>query len=140
MGDGLRPGFSAALRQEVDSIISNPSFARALTQVEFLRQLCDKTLLGDRRSLSQYALAVDGMGIPETFDPILQSNVRVRALRLRTSLEGHYRLMQPSGGMCVFLKKGSYDLRLAPLERAYPQIGIALQTVSNTHNSQQMDQ
>jgi hypothetical protein len=141
MVDRLRPGFSAALRQEVDSIISNPSFTRALTQVEFLRQLSDQTLLGDRGGLSQYALAVDGMGKPETFDPLLQSNVRVRASRLRMALERHYRLMQPSGGLCVFLKKGSYQLRLAPLERAYPQIGIATQPpVSSTHNSPQVGQ
>ena len=125
MTDGLRPGFSAALRQEVDSILTNPSFSRAISQAEFLRQLCDQTLLGDRASLSQYALAVDGMGKPDSFDPLLQSNVRVRASRLRASLERHYRLMQPCAGLCVLLRIGSYQLRLAPPERAYPQIQIA---------------
>lgn len=125
MTDELRPGFSAALRQEVDSILSNPSFSRAISQAQFLRQLCDQTLLGDRGSLSQYALAVDGMGKPDSFDPIFQSNVRVRASRLRASLERHYRLMQPCAGLCIFLRTGSYKLHLAPPEKAYPQIHIA---------------
>lgn len=142
MIDGSRPGFAAALRQEVDSILSDPSFTRAFSQAEFLRQLCEQTLLGDRGSLSQYALAVDGMGKPDTFDPIIQSNVRVRASRLRASLEDHYRLVQPSGGLCVFLRKGSYQLRLASLHKAYPQIQIAAQppASSPTHNLSQRGQ
>ena len=122
MTDELRPGFSAALRQEVDSILTDPSFSRAISLAEFLCQLCDQTLLGDCGSLSQYALAVDGMGKPDSFDPILQSNVRVRASRLRESLERHYRLMQPCAGLCVYLRTGSYQLRLAPPEKAYPLI------------------
>jgi hypothetical protein len=141
MDDGSRPGFAAALKQEVDSIC-DPIFARAVSQAEFLRLLCDQTLHGERGGLSQYALAVDGMGKPDTFDPILQSNVRVRASRLRASLEGHYRLMQPIGGLCVYLRKGSYQLRLAPANKAYPQTQDAVQPLASIliNSSSQRDQ
>ena len=124
MGYELRPGFAAALRHEVAAIMDDPAFCRAPVQSQVFQLLCDRTLEGETRNLSQYAIAIDGLNKPPTFDPMTNSNVRVQISRLRATLEKHYRLFQPSAGLCVYMKLGCYQLRLARVEIAYPKIRI----------------
>lgn len=123
MGHDLRPGFAAALRQEVEAILTDPAFCRAPNQSQLLQLLCQRTVDGEARNLSQYAIAIDGLNKLPNYDPISSSNVRVQIYRLRAALEKHYSLFQPSAGLCVYLKLGSYQLRLGRLETAYPKIG-----------------
>ena len=122
MGYELRPGFAAALRQEVEAILDDPIFRRAPVQSQLLQLLCARTLDGDARNLSQYAIAIDGLNKPPSFDPIAHSNVRVQVSRLRAALERHYGLFQPTAGLCVYMKLGSYQLHLGRVDTAYPQI------------------
>ena len=57
---------------------------------QVVRQSVEETLNARLDKLTQYAIAVEGLGYPKTFDPTSIPNVRVMARRLRRTLENYY--------------------------------------------------
>ena len=89
---------------------------------KLLRFLVDETASGRGDSLKSYAVAVDGLGRPETFDAASDSSARVQMVRLRHALESHYAHHGPVDDQCLYLQPGSYRVRLAKLSAAYPSL------------------
>lgn len=117
--------FEGRLDREVDRILADPAFQRAPILRKLLRYLRDETIQADRRSLSQFAIAVDGLGRNEDYDKATESYPRVQISRLRKTLADYYRRKLPGEGFCVFIRRGDYTLHLAPLEEAYPDFRAA---------------
>lgn len=120
-----RPEFDRILTAEVEQILADPAFLNAPVQSRLLRYLCEQTTAGGTGP-DQFAVAVDGLGKSANYDLSTDSYPRVQISRLRRNLRGFYSRQQSGEGMCVFLRQGDYKLRLAPIERAYPDLAARL--------------
>lgn len=116
-----RPGFAAALRAELDAVLATPIFERSPVLSQLLSYLARITLDGDKE-VTSYALATEGLGRDTDFDAKSDSYPRVQILRLRKALEDHYSHFGPLADLCIYIKPGSYRLRLAKKAIAYPHL------------------
>ena len=117
-----RVGFELKLRSEASAVLRSSVFSRSPVLSKLLRFLVDETASGRGDSLKSYAVAVDGLGRPETFDAASDSSARVQMVRLRHALESHYAHHGPVDDLCLYLQPGSYRVRLAKLSVAYPSL------------------
>lgn len=115
-----RPDFAEELSAEVARVLQDPAFIKAPVQSRLLAYLCEQTLDGTR-ALSQFSIAVDGLGRDESYDLTSDSYPRVQISRLRRNLADHYTRVAPDRGLAVHVDRGDYKLRLAPPEKAYPE-------------------
>jgi hypothetical protein len=115
-----RPDFETRLQREVDRILADPAFERSPVQSRLLQYLCEQTVARNR-SISQVAVAVDGLGRPETIEQLTESYPRVQISRLRRNLALYYARVAPGEGLAVYIRHGDYQLRLAAPESAYPE-------------------
>ena len=79
------PDFETRLQREVERILADPAFQRSPVQSRLLAYLSEQTIARNR-SISQIAVAVDGLGRPETADALTESYPRVQISRLRRNL------------------------------------------------------
>jgi hypothetical protein len=112
--------FESRLQREVGRILADPAFERSPVQSRLLQYLCEQTVARNR-SISQVAVAVDGLGRPETVDQLTESYPRVQISRLRRNLALYYARCAPGEGLAVYIRHGDYQLRLAAPERAYAE-------------------
>jgi len=118
---GERPDFADRLKDEVQRILSDPALERAPTQRRLLSFLVEQTL-SNPGNLTQFSIAVDGLGRPEDYDLTSDSYPRVQMSRLRRNLLSYYSRNAPGEGHCIHIRPGEYRLRLAPPEAAYPEL------------------
>jgi TolB-like protein/Tfp pilus assembly protein PilF len=91
-GSGSPPldsGQRAAVRAQVERLLSAPSFTLSLRRGQLLRYLVERTLTGGE-GINEYAIGVDVFEKPPSFDPRIESIVRTEAGRLRQKLKEHY--------------------------------------------------
>lgn len=117
-----RPEFGPMLEAEVERILADPTLQRSPVLSRLLRFLRDQSIKSPNTPITQVAIAVDGLGRREDYDQDAESYVRVQISRLRRALGEYYARHQPGRGLCVFLRHGDYAIRLAPPERAYPEL------------------
>jgi hypothetical protein len=120
MPDPVPPGadFESRLQREVERVLADPAFERSPVQSRLLAYLCEQTIARNR-NISQIAIAVDGLGRPETIDQLTESYPRVQISRLRRNLSLYYARCAPGEGLAVYIRHGDYQLRLAAPENAY---------------------
>lgn len=116
-----RPDFAAMVRAEVKRVLADPQFVKAPVQSKLLDFLAERTV-GGGMAPNQFIVAVDGLGKSESYDLSSDSYPRVQISRLRKNLEAYYTRQQGGDGLCLFLRRGDYQLRLAPIDRAYPDL------------------
>jgi hypothetical protein len=114
--------FVLILREEVDAICASEAFRRSPIIVKLLKFLVEETVAGRGERLKSYTVAVDGLGRPDDFDAATDSYPRVQVTRLRKLLEAYYAERDAVRGLCLLVPSGSYELRLAPRELAYPAL------------------
>lgn len=112
--------FDRSLQRELEEVLQDPAFERSPVQSKLLKYLGEQTLAGTI-DLSQYAIAVDGLGRPENYDTVNDSYPRVQVSRLRKNLASHYARNEPVEEGCIFLRRGDYRLHLASRDVAYPK-------------------
>jgi hypothetical protein len=126
MGDseakGLGVSLSATLRIEMQHILDDPSFQNTVSLSRLLKFLVDETINGRSDGLKSYSIAVDGLGRPDDFDAQSDSYPRVQVGRLKKALASYYARNTPPSGSCLYLKSGSYRVRLGPPSTAYPEL------------------
>ncbi|TSB01594.1 tetratricopeptide repeat protein [Sphingorhabdus contaminans] len=120
-----RAEFAAALREEKDFLVASGFFSKASTLLRLLEFLVEQTLTGLGDQLKSYSVAVDGLGRDPDFDSQVDSYPRVQILRLRKLLEAFYARQGLLERQCIYLKPGSYRVRLGPLKEAYPELAHA---------------
>ena len=80
-----------AERAEIDGILASGVFGRANNHVRLLTFVCEKYFEGAIDEIKEYSIAVHALGRPESFDPQVDTIVRVTAHALRKRLEDYYR-------------------------------------------------
>ena len=96
------------IRRALDRAVSQPPLSRSDRLSGFLRYVVDETLAGRGGTISGYTIALDVFGKPESFDPAIDSIVRVEAGRLRRRLAEYYREAGAADPVEIYLTRGSY--------------------------------
>jgi serine/threonine-protein kinase len=102
---GLSP---EAIRAELEKILSNPIFVRSRRLGRFLRFTIEQALEGRQATLKEYLVGVEVFNKMESFDPRIDSIVRVEARRLRSKLEHYYQTDGAEDPIIIHFLKGSY--------------------------------
>lgn len=103
------------IRAELDRILTSKGFANAGRVSKLLRFVVEKTLAGHTDQLKEYSVGVEVFERDETYDPRLDSIVRVEAGRLRSKLDEYYNGDGAASALRISLPRGGYS---AVFERA----------------------
>ncbi len=106
---GGRTGISEhEIRTELSRVLSSAEFNRSPQLQRFLIFVTNETLAGRRDRLKEYTIGVEVFARPASYDPRLDSLVRVEAKRLRALLDQFYASGGSSDPVRIELPKGSY--------------------------------
>jgi len=97
-----------AERAEVDDVLSSGVFGRTNNHVRLLTFVCEKYFEGAIDEIKEYSIAVHALGRPESFDPQVDTIVRVTAHALRKRLEDYYRGAGAGHAVHICLPPGHY--------------------------------
>ena len=106
------PADIASINQCLDKLVASPQFTQADRLVQFLRYVVSKELAGRGNDVNQYSLAMDVYDRDTSFDPAVDSGVRVDASRLRTKLREYYDKPGTIQSVRFELPKGSYSIKI----------------------------
>ena len=107
--------FSEQLSCEADRVLADLIFVRAPIQTRLLKFLVSRAISGSG-PITQYEIAVDGLGKPEDYLVDGDSYPRVQISRLRRNLENYYSRNLPENGFRITLEPGHYRLALEQVE------------------------
>src|SRR5262245_39161227 len=93
---------------QLDKILSSSTFVRSKRLGRFLRFTVEQCLEGRQGALKEYLVGVEVFNKLETFDPRIDSIVRVEARRLRSKLERYYQTEGRDDNVVIQFRKGSY--------------------------------
>ncbi len=115
---GSSPSRQAVL-QQLEEMLSSPSFESAERSKRLLRFLVEETLEGRADRLKEYTLATQALGRSTAFDPRSDQIVRAEASRLRSRLDQYFGKEGQADLLRIDLPKGSYvprfTIRTPPL-------------------------
>jgi TolB-like protein len=94
--------------QQLTRILSSPDFVKAGKLVAFLQYVITKSEAGDAEQIKEYAIAVDVFGKPASFDPRMDTLVRVQASKLRGRLEKYYSGPGLKDPIHIAIPRGTY--------------------------------
>ena len=126
-----------AERAEVDGILSSGVFGRTNNLVRFLTFVCEKYFEGAIDEIKEYSIAVQALGRSESFDPQVDTIVRVTAHALRRRLEDYYRSAGADHSVHICLPPGHYVpkfIHASDLEAA-----ISASKLDENQDSQSLD-
>jgi hypothetical protein len=126
-----------AERAEVDATVSSGVFGRTNNLVRFLTFVCEKYFEGAIDEIKEYSIAVHALGRPESFDPQLDTIVRVTAHALRKRLEDYYRSAGADHSVHICLPPGHYVPKF--IHRSDLEAVIGKSKVGENRNSPPLD-
>jgi TolB-like protein/Tfp pilus assembly protein PilF len=80
----------AELLGYLERLNSLPAFSSSPRRCQLLRYLIERKLAGDAEKLNEYAIGLDVLEKPPSFDPRMEASVRVQVSRLRRALNDYY--------------------------------------------------
>lgn len=96
------------VREALGRILDSPDFDATDRIRRFLSYVVDETLCGRPDRIKAYSIATSVFGRDETFDPQVDSIVRIVAGRMRRSLERYYLTGGKNDPVRIRIPKGSY--------------------------------
>ena len=105
-----------AVLSQLERMLQCEMFSHGERQSRFLRHIVEATLDGNAEQLNQFTVGVDVFDRDETFDPTIDSIVRVEAGRLRAKLTQYYAEVGKDDPVRIDLPKGGYAvaIRITP--------------------------
>jgi TolB-like protein/Flp pilus assembly protein TadD len=101
-------------RAELDALLEriegSPGFSRGGNLIRFLRYAAIETLEGRGERVKEYTVAVEVFGRPSSYDPQVDSLVRVQASLLRSRLEQYYSSDGRDEPVILQIPKGGYQV------------------------------
>ncbi len=117
------------IQGQLAKMLGSRLFARCARLQRFLQFTVARALAGDAECLKEYTLAIEVFDRPQSYDPRLDSVVRVEARRLRRKLQAYYRGDGSRDRVRINYPKGSYVPVFEPLvirDEAQSRIGVAV--------------
>jgi serine/threonine-protein kinase len=96
------------VREQLEHILASPRFRLSESLCRLLRYTVEAALAGKGDSLKEYTLGVEALGRPESFDPRLDTIVRVQARKLRERLAAYYAAEGSGESYRIVYRPGSY--------------------------------
>lgn len=106
------------IREQLERMLASETFAGAGRHSRLLRYLVERTLAGEGDRLKEYVLGTEVFDRTESYDPRIDSIVRVEARRLRSRLEEYYRGPGKADRVLISIPRGSYTPVFAPSTQA----------------------
>lgn len=103
------------VRASLDLVLASERFSNSPRLSAFLRYVVNHTLAGKTESLKEYSIAMDVFGRPASFDPRLDTIVRVQAGRLRKRLDEYYASANGTTQIRIDVPRGGYAAVFRPL-------------------------
>ncbi|HNP34786.1 MAG TPA: tetratricopeptide repeat protein [Woeseiaceae bacterium] len=100
----------AAVREALQRILLHGPFDRSPVLSRFLAHVVEHVLTSDAPPLKEFSIGLDVFDRPETFDPRLDTIVRVQARRLRDALSRYYRDAGRHDKVRLDMRKGQYGI------------------------------
>lgn len=97
-------------REQLHRVLDSRLFRDAEMLRRLLAFLGEATLSGEADSLKEYAVGVQALGRPDTYDTRTDSSVRVQAGKLRQKLREYYTTEGAADAVEIGLPKGRYRL------------------------------
>ncbi|HEY2545483.1 MAG TPA: malectin domain-containing carbohydrate-binding protein [Candidatus Acidoferrum sp.] len=97
-----------AEQAEVEAVLSSGVLGRTNNLVRLLTFVCEKYFQGAADEIKEYSIAVNALGRPDSFDPQVDTIVRVSAHALRKRLEDYYRRAGADRVVQIRLPPGHY--------------------------------
>jgi TolB-like protein len=123
----------ADARAEVERILASKGFASAGRLSRLLRYIVDKTLAGEADQLKEYAVGIEVFDRDDTYDPRLDSIVRVEAGRLRSRLDEYYNGEGANAAWRITLPRGGYVAHFE--QRAETPVSMPVSAPASPRNS-----
>jgi len=99
---------TADVRAALAGVLRSGPLARSPQLQRFLAFLVDETLAGRGDRLKEYVIGLEVFSRPASYDPRVDSLVRVEARRLRAALAAYYSTDGRNDPVVIALHKGSY--------------------------------
>ena len=96
------------VRHQLDRLLASSGFANAGRMSRFLKFVVEKTLAGEGERLKEYVIGIEVFDRDASYDPRLDSIVRVEAARLRAKLAEYYAGQGRGDPVVLSLPKGGY--------------------------------
>ncbi len=96
------------IRAALDRILRSRAFVHSHRIRRFLQFIVEECLNGQQQRLKEYLIGLEVFNRLDTFDPRVDSIVRVEARRLRSKLEEYYENEGRHDEVRIELRKGSY--------------------------------
>ena len=116
---------SAIVRECLANLLKKDLFAQSERQSRFLEYVVEKTIEGDGRKLNQFSIGIDVFDRDESFDPAIDSIVRVEAGRLRAKLREYYSDVGNEDIVQIEIRKGKYVANFEFKKNITPNVTIA---------------
>jgi TolB-like protein len=97
------------VRRQLDRLLASAGFANAGRMSRFLRFVVEKSLAGEGERLKEYVIGIEVFDRDPSYDPRLDSIVRVEAARLRAKLAEYYAGEGRGDAVVLSLPKGGYS-------------------------------
>src|SRR5262245_9346902 len=107
-GTGSAPPTAEEVRQLLERILGSRQFSNAPKKQKFLQLICEAYLDGRASELSEYSIGYQVFDRSETYDPALDSIVRVGAHEVRKKLERYYKSEGKNDDILLEIPAGSY--------------------------------
>lgn len=98
----------SAIVAALEKVLTSATFIRSKRLGRFLRFTVEQCLDGRQNCLKEYLVGVEVFNKLESFDPRIDSIVRVEARRLRSKLERYYQTEGREDNVIIQFRKGSY--------------------------------
>lgn len=118
-----------AVREQLERVLSSELFRSAGRHSRLLRYLVERTLAGEGDQLKEYVLGTEVFDRSDSYDPRIDSIVRVEARRLRSRLEDYYRGPGAGDPIVIAVPRGSY----VPTFAAAATPAVAIPTGAGAH-------
>ena len=105
---------------QLDRILQSHTFQGSESLRSFLRFVVSQTIEDHEDQLKEYTIATEVFGRAESYNPKIDSVVRVQAGRLRVKLQEYYATEGKSDAIVIELPKGHYKPIFQPQEGTNP--------------------
>jgi hypothetical protein len=120
LAKSVRPGDvdPQSVSDELRRLLDSPGLQHAESLCQLLRYLVEQSLHKPQEHVKEYQIALEVFGRSESFDPRLDSAVRVQTSRLRNKLIEYYATLGAKDPLTIEIPKGTYQavFHLRPVE------------------------
>jgi hypothetical protein len=128
---GSAPPTADEVRQLLERILCSRQFSNAPKKQKFLQLICEAYLDGRASELSEYSIGYEVFDRNETYDPALDSIVRVGAHEVRKKLERYYKSEGKNDEILLEIPVGSYIPIFTRLKQA-PEVTESAKSALST--------